>query len=109
VFDTCPWGVEGLTATYCYECHEELLHNPVFAPQDIEGFARLVAARGLSEEQKPEGREKLAGRIRLLHEVIGAGLAVLLSTGAAQQGADAAEAGASVGAPLSRELGQRKS
>jgi hypothetical protein len=77
IFETCPWGVERSTATYCYECHEELLHNPVFTPQDVETFARLVAARGFSEEQKADGRKKLAGRIMLLHEVIEAGLAAL--------------------------------
>ncbi len=79
IFETCPWGAERSTATYCYECHEELLHNPVFTPQDVAKFARLVAARGFSEEQKPEGRERLAGRIMLLHDVIEAGLSALSS------------------------------
>ena len=41
------------------ECHEELLHNPVFTPQDVANFARLVAARGFSEKQKDEGRDRL--------------------------------------------------
>jgi hypothetical protein len=83
VFVTCPWGSEGLTATYCYECHEELIHNPVFTPKDIQALARLVAFRNLSEDEKPEGREKLAGRIQLLHEIIEAGL-----KGLAQEKAD---------------------
>lgn len=34
-------------------------------------------ARGLDEDEKQEGREKLAGRIRLFHEVIEAGLMAL--------------------------------
>jgi hypothetical protein len=59
---------------YCYECHEELLHNPVFTPADIERFAQLVTARGLGEDDKPESREKIAGRIQLFHEIIQAGL-----------------------------------
>jgi hypothetical protein len=29
VFEECPWGIEGQTAVFCYDCHEELLHNPV--------------------------------------------------------------------------------
>jgi hypothetical protein len=32
IFDKCPWGVEGDTTILCYDCHEELLHNPVFLP-----------------------------------------------------------------------------
>ncbi len=82
IFDVCPWNAEGQTAVYCYECHEELLHNPVITPADVEAFARLVSKRGLSEDQKPESREKLAGRIQLLHEIIHAGLTVLLKEGA---------------------------
>lgn len=63
---------------FCYECHEELLHNPVFLPDDIEKFARLVRIRGLNEAKKIASKEKSAGRIRLLQEVINSGLAVLL-------------------------------
>ncbi len=79
VFQNCPWGLEGQTAVYCYECHEELLHNPVFLPEDIKRFAELVVFRHLEEREKPEGREKLAGRIRLLHEALEAGLESLSS------------------------------
>ena len=82
IFESCPWGSEGLTATYCYECHEELLHNPVLTAADVQAFASLVRARRLSERQKPVTRRKLAGRIRLLHEVIQAGLEVLSRNGA---------------------------
>ena len=74
VFSTCPWQVEGQSAVFCYECHEELLHNPVFLPEDIAALARLVKARGLSEDQKGDDRRPLAGRVLLLHEVIAAGL-----------------------------------
>jgi hypothetical protein len=79
VFRSCPWGVEGQSAVFCYECHEELLHNPVLLPSDIAAFAELVRLRGLSESEKSENREKLAGRIRLLHEVISCGLAETLT------------------------------
>ena len=74
IFPACPWNVEGQSVVFCYECHEELIHNPVFLPDDIEAFAALVKARGLDEQTKPESRDKIAGRIRLLHEVIAAGL-----------------------------------
>ena len=74
------WGVEGKTATFCYECHEELLHNPVFLPEDIERFRRLVHLKGLDEESKTESREKLAGRIKLLHDIIERGILALLAS-----------------------------
>jgi hypothetical protein len=77
IFDRCPWESEGQTAVYCYECHEELLHNPVLTQHDVARFRRLVARRGLEEDEKPTGREKLAGRIRLFHEIIEAGLLAL--------------------------------
>ena len=69
--------MEGRSAVYCYECHEELLHNPVFTEQDIKLFAELVEAHGLNEDEKPETRDKLAGRIRLFHQVIHTGLQAL--------------------------------
>jgi len=74
VFAVCPWGYEGKTAVYCYECHEELLHNPVLLPDDVAALAKLIQQNGLSEITKPESREKIAGRIALFHDVIAAGL-----------------------------------
>ena len=78
IFEKCPWGHEGKTAVICYDCHEELLHNPVFLPDDILRFAKLVEQRGLSESQKTDSRDKIAGRIKLLREVIHDGLSSLL-------------------------------
>ena len=78
IFEQCPWGVEGKTTTFCYECHEELLHNPVFLPEYIRGFAELVKSRNLHEDEKPEKREKLAGRIKLLREILARGTQELL-------------------------------
>ena len=78
IFSQCPWDKEGSTAEFCYECHEELLHNPVLLPADIELFARLVDKRGFSEDQKPEKREKIAGRIKLFHEIVAKGLQAIL-------------------------------
>ena len=74
VFTVCPWGQEKKEVILCYECHEELIHNPVFLQEDIERFAALVRIRALSEEKKSDDRSKIAGRIRLLREVIDAGL-----------------------------------
>ena len=74
VFEVCPWGHEGQTALFCYECHEELLHNPVLLPENIAGFADLVKLRGFAEEVKGQDRSKLAGRIKLFQEVIAKGL-----------------------------------
>ena len=77
IFESCPWGNEGQTAVFCYECHEELLHNPVLLPADVERFAELVRSRQLAENQKPDDRKKIAGRVALFHEVIARGLAEL--------------------------------
>jgi hypothetical protein len=78
LFGQCPWDLEGKKEIYCYECHEELLHNPVLLPTDIKLFADLVKQRGLNETKKDEKRDKLAGRIVLFHEIIAAGLSALL-------------------------------
>ena len=79
LFSTCPWGVEGKAEVFCYDCHELLLHNPVFLPADIEAFSRLVRDRGLGEDEKTDSNEELAGRIRLLQEVISKGIAACLN------------------------------
>lgn len=77
VFSKCPWDLERKSGRFCYECHELLLHNPVFLPADIQALGRLVRTRGLSEASKPTHQRKIAGRIKLLHEVIEAGLAAV--------------------------------
>jgi hypothetical protein len=74
IFDECPWGLERKSNVFCYECHELLLHNPVLLPEDIQRFSELVRRRGLSEELKPAVSTKIAGRIKLFHEVISRGL-----------------------------------
>jgi len=77
IFTSCPWGHEGESAVFCYECHEELLHNPVLLPEDIARFAELVRTRGFSEDRKPADRSRIAGRVALLREVIARGLSIL--------------------------------
>ena len=74
IFNSCPWNMEGNTAVFCYECHEELLHNPVFLPEDIKMLSKLVHVRKLHEKEKGKSRKKIAGRIKLLHEIIQSGL-----------------------------------
>lgn len=81
IFASCPWGHEGESVVFCYECHEELVHNPVLLPEDISRFAELVKQRGFTEKAKTESREAIAGRVALLHEVIACGLATLLVNG----------------------------
>jgi len=78
IFASCPWGYEGKDAVYCYECHEELLHNPVLLPEDIRAFSALVRVHNLDEQSKPEHRDKIAGRVALFHEAIASGLETLL-------------------------------
>ena len=79
IFKNCPWGVEGQSEEFCYECHEELLHNPVLLPTDIKRFRELVRMRGLNESEKTESKDKIARRIELLHEVIEKGIKALLA------------------------------
>lgn len=78
LFPQCPWGQAGKSAVFCYECHEELLHNPVLLPEDVSGLAELVRQRGYSETEKPLDRSRIGGRIRLFHEVVRAGIQELL-------------------------------
>jgi len=68
---------EGMKGLFCYECHEELIHNPVLLPAQIEQLAKIVKSRGLDEDAKTDSREKIGRRIQLLHEVIKNGLDVL--------------------------------
>lgn len=77
IFDLCPWEHEGKSDVFCFECHEELLHNPVVLPKDVELLSELVRLRGLSESAKSKDRSKLAGRILLFHEVIALGIKAL--------------------------------
>jgi len=79
IFSKCPWEMGKKTVVLCYECHEELIQNPVFLPKDIENFRQLVKFRKFAENEKPENRKKLAGRIRLLNEVIETGIGKLLA------------------------------
>lgn len=78
IFSTDPWKVEGQTEVFCYECHEELIHNPVFLPEDISNLAKLIRSRNLTENEKSDDRKKIADRIKLLHEVIQSGLKTML-------------------------------
>ena len=78
IFKECPWDIEGETEEFCYECHEELLHNPVLLQADIKKFAELVKLRKLNETRKTKSKDKIAGRIKLLHEVLEFGIEKLL-------------------------------
>ena len=78
IFQESPWPVEGRKAVFCYDCHEELIHNPVYLPEDITNFAILVKRLQLNEEVKEASKDKLARRIELLHEVIKRGIRSLL-------------------------------
>lgn len=78
IFSSCPWGHERESDVFCYECHEELVHNPVLLPEDISKLSELVKSRGFSEETKTDSRKPIAGRIKLFHEIIARGLDSLL-------------------------------
>ena|SRR5215475_9382766 len=78
IFQKSPWSLSAETGVFCYECHEELIHNPVFLPEDIDRFAELVALKGLRDSTKTTDRSRLGGRIELLHKAISLGIAMLL-------------------------------
>jgi hypothetical protein len=74
IFENCPWGHERESATFCYDCHEELLHNPILLPVDIKRLAAIIRNRGFEEHEKAASRDKIAERIKLFHEIIRRGL-----------------------------------
>ena len=77
IFENCPWDHEGERATFCYDCHEELLHNPVLLPEDVKRFSEIIRKKGLEEHNKEASKEKIAGRIKLFHEIIQRGLEIV--------------------------------
>jgi hypothetical protein len=78
LFKSSPWGLEDKFGVFCYDCHEELLHNPVLLPDDIKALSELVKHRRLDEVVKTKSREKLAKRIRLFQEALTLGIHELL-------------------------------
>jgi hypothetical protein len=74
IFNTCPWEHEGETAIFCYDCHEELLHNPILLSEDIKRLSKIIEARGIGEVTKSESLESIGERIKLFHEIIEKGL-----------------------------------
>ena len=80
IFKNDPWSLDKdkQELLFCYECHEELLHNPVLLPKDIEQFAELVKRKKLNEREKPDNKSKIAGRIKLFHQVIKTGINTIL-------------------------------
>ena len=61
----------------CFECHEELLHNPILTSKNIKTLSTLVKKTGSGERRKPEDKKRIANRILLFHAVIDTGLEAL--------------------------------
>jgi hypothetical protein len=78
IFLEDPWKIKGKTGKFCYDCHEELLHNPVLLPEDLQRFVKLVNHNQLNEIEKTDSKEKLRLRIMLLHEALALGINKLL-------------------------------
>lgn len=74
IFQNSPWNINKKITLLCYECHEELLHNPVLLPEDICRLHELVKKKKLSEKIKSKDRKKIAGRVKLFHEIISKGI-----------------------------------
>jgi len=56
-------------------------------PEDVRALSELVRCRDLHEQEKPNHKEKIAGRVRLLHEVIARGINALLEAEGANRNA----------------------
>ena len=65
---------EGTAGVFCYECHEELLHNPILLPDDIAKLRQCFVQKGITETEKTNDRILAARRVALLHEVIQRGI-----------------------------------
>ena len=59
---------------FCYECHEELLHNPIVLPESINKLKKLIRKMGYHESSKGASRKKIAQRIKLFQEIISLGI-----------------------------------
>ena len=77
IFERKDWEAEQDKIVLCYDCHEVLLHNPIFLKKDLDRFRMLIKDHGFNETKKTESTRQLAGRIVLLHEIIEKGLEVL--------------------------------
>ena len=62
----------------CYDCHEELLHNPVLSANDIEKFSMLIKQKECNETIKDDSKNKIRERIDLFAEIIAEGIKTLL-------------------------------
>jgi len=80
IFLKYPYNIEKRYVLYCYECHEELIHNPVLLPDDIKRLNELMRIRGLTEKTKNYSRKKIAERIMLFHEALHLGIKNLLDS-----------------------------
>lgn len=74
IFKNCPWNLEKKSLIFCYDCHEELLHNPVLTLVDISDFKMLIKYHRFNEVKKAKAKTKIAGRIKLFHSIIRFGL-----------------------------------
>lgn len=79
IFQRDPWGMEGKTGIFCYDCGEVLLHNPVLLPEEISELSELYRLNNLTEDNKEDDMHKYRERIKLFHEVIQKGLDILLT------------------------------
>jgi len=70
------WAEKGSqTVTLCYDCHEELLHNPILLEEDVKHLRQIMDNKGCTETHKTEGDYKcIANRVRIFHEIIKAGI-----------------------------------
>ena len=74
IFTKCPWSLEKATELFCFDCHEVMLHNPVFTRENIQTLRQIIHKHNLNEDEKEKGYTKVKERIKLLQTVIEEGL-----------------------------------
>ena len=79
IFQKDPWGMEGKTGIFCYDCGEVLLHNPVLLPEDISKLSELYRLKNVNEDDKADNMLKYRERITLFHEIMQKGLDMVLT------------------------------
>ena len=79
IFQKDPWGMEGKTGIFCYDCGEVLLHNPVLLPEDISKLSELYRLKNVNEGDKADNMLKYRERIKLFHEIMQKGLDMVLT------------------------------
>jgi len=79
IFSDTELDIKPKIGEYCYDCHEELLHNPIILKTEMDKLSEIFKIIGANEDVKTESKDKLKQRIVTLKEVIRKGIDIYLS------------------------------